>query len=242
MTDTKNDPGSPEATRQRAEEGKEILGSRVAQGEPGQKQPAHDDPRLSASKTVEKLNEMSKEFEAETYGPSDERSKQGGNLNKIPPHERHASRGPQVLAAAATASGALGAARDAITQQLESDARLVSDPRYERDQKVYELGAAGKLAGIAPAPAEAAAQAARAGLPPEVAKLTPKTPEEQIEQDMPRLKEVEERPQPNVAATLVEPGEQDITKKNNGLTAEAEGKTGQAAVDKAKASDSGIIK
>jgi hypothetical protein len=238
MTDTKNDPGSPEATRQRAKEGQEMLGSRVAQGEPGQKQPAHDDPRLSASKTVEKLNEIVKDFEAETYEASDKRSQSGGNLNPIPPHERSISRGPQVLAAAATAAGAIGAARDSLTQQLEADARLVSDPRYERDQKVYELGVQGKLAGIAPAPAEAAAQVARTGLPPEIAKLVPKTPEEEVEQDMPRLEEVEERPQAGVAATLIEPGQQEITEKNNIIEAEEQGKTRQEAVDRAKAADS----
>lgn len=230
-----NDPGSPQATIERAEAGKEILGTRVATGEPGQKQPAHDDPRLSASKTVEKLDEIVKQFEAETYGPSDKRSRETGNLNKIPPHERSISRGPQVLAAAATAAGAIGAARDHLTSQLEADARLVSDPRYERDQKVYELGVTGKLAGIEPSPAEAAAAAARAGLPPEVAELTPKSPEEQIAQDMPRLEKVEERA--NVAATHIEPGTQEITEKNNGLKAEADGKTGQNAVDAAKASD-----
>ncbi len=238
MTDAKNDPGSPQATIERAKEGQEILGARVATGEPGTKQPAHDDPRLSASKTVEKLGEISKQFEAETYGPSDERAKQSGNLNPIPPHERSLSRGPQVLAAAATAAGAIGAARDALASQLEADARLTSDPRYERDQKVYELGATGKLAGIAPAPAEAAALAARAGLPPEVAELTPKTPEEQVAQDMPRLEAAEERANANVAATHIPPGQQDITEKNNGLQAEKDGKTGQNAVDTAKANDS----
>lgn len=230
------DPGSPQAVIDRAKEGREILGSRVAQGEPGEKQPAHDDPRLSASKTVEKLNEIVKEFEGEVYESSFARSQKSGNLNPVAPEDRTISRGPAVLAAAATAAGAIGAARDALVTQLESDARLVSDPRYERDQKVYELGQAGKLAGIAPAPAEAAAQMARAGLPPEVAELTPKTAEEQVAQDMPRLKEAEKRPA-GVASTVITAGEQDSSRKNNGLEAEAEGKTGEAAVQRAKAAE-----
>lgn len=236
MTDRNDDPGSPQATIERAKQGREILGSRVARGAPGEKQPAHDDPRLSASKTVEKLGEIVKQFEGETYGSSMERAKQPGNLNKVPPHERSADRGPAVLAAAATAAGAIGAARDAITMQLESDARLTSDPRYERDQKVFELGQAGKLGMVPPTEAEAAAAAARAGLPPEIGELTPKTPEEQVAQDMPRLQEAEERAT-TVTGTVIPAGEQDSAKKNNGLEAEAAGKTGEAAVQRAKASE-----
>jgi hypothetical protein len=238
MSPTPDDAASPEAVRARAEAGKEILGAQVATGDPGQKQPAHDDPSLSASKTVKKLDEIVKQFEAPTIESSAKRSQTAGNSHPIPPHERRIQGGDQVLQAAGTAAAAIGTARDQLTRQLEADARLVSDPRYERDQKVYELGVQGKLVGIAPSPAEAAAQAARSGLPPEVAELTPKTPEEQIAQDLPRLEEVENRPNANVASTLVEPGEQDLAKKNNGLEAEREGRTGQAAVDRAKASDS----
>ena len=237
MSDETKDPGSPAATIERAEMGKEILGSRVAQGEPGTKQPAHDDPRLSASKTVEKLDEVVKQFEGETYGPSDKRAQESGNPHPVAPEDRTIARGPQVLAGAALAAGSIGAARDQLATQLEADARLASDPRYERDQKVFELGQQGKLAGIAPSPAEAAAQVVRAGLPAEVAEKVPKTPEEQVAQDMPRLEEAEERPNANVAATLVEPGQQDLADKNNGRTAQEEGRTGPEAVARAKNGD-----
>lgn len=237
MSEQTQDPGSPQATIERAEMGKEILGSRVAQGEPGTKQPAHDDPRLSASKTVEKLEEVVKQFEGETYESSDKRSQTAGNPNPVKPEDRTIARGPQVLAGAALAAGSIGAARDQLASQLEADARLTSDPRYERDQKVYELGQQGKLAGIAPAPAEAAALAAKAGLPAEVAEKIPKTPEEQVAQDMPRLEEAQERAQAGVASTLVEPGKQDLADKNNGRTAQEQGRTGPEAVATAKDQD-----
>lgn len=245
MTDqaqhTSDDAGSPAAVKERAELGKDILGARVARGEPGEKQPAHDDPRLSASKTVEKLDEIVKQFEGEVYGSSMERAKQTGNLNPVAPHERSIQRGPMVLQAAATAAGAIGAARDALTTQLEADARLTSDPRYERDQKVYELGQQGKLGMVPPTQAEQAAAAARAGLPPEIAELTPKTAEEQVAEDMPRLAAAERAPNAagaaNVARTEIEAGKQDMAEKNNGGKAQAEGRTGQAAVERAKASE-----
>jgi hypothetical protein len=236
QTRTPDDAGSPAAVRERAEMGREILGSRVAQGEPGQKQPAHDDPRLSASKTVEKLNEMAQQFESPTYKSSFARSQEEGNLHPVPPEERTRSRGPQVLAAAATAAGAIGAARDALALQLESDARLASDPRYERDQKVYDLGQAGKLPAITPTDAELAARVERAGMNPEIADKLPKTPEQQIAQDMPRLEELERRPA-GVGSTLIEAGQQDFADKNNGKTAQEEGRTGDDAVARAKAND-----
>lgn len=228
--------GSAAAVKERAELGKEILGSRVAQGEPGTKQPPHDDPRLSAAKTVEKLDEVVKQFESPVYESSLVRSQREGNLNSTPPHERSIQRGPQVLAAAATAAGAIGAARDALTSQLEADARLVSDPRYERDQKVYELGQQGKLAFVPPTQAEQAVAAARAGAPPEVVDMLPTTPEEQVAQDMPRLQAAEKRAA-SVSAGVVPPGQQDMADKNNGKTAQEEGRTGEAAVARAKASE-----
>ena len=217
MTDRQNDdPGSAQATIERAKQGEEILGSRVARGEPGTKQPAHDDPRLSASKTVEKLDEIVKQFEGETYGSSLQRSQETGNLNPVKPEDRTVSRGPQVLAGAATAAGAIGAARDALVTQLESDARITADPRYERDQKVFELGQAGKLALVTP--------------------LEGKTAEEQVAEDMPRLEAAERRPA-GVSPTLIQAGETEGDKPNNGLKAEQEGKTGEAAVQRTKASE-----
>lgn len=237
MTDQTQDHSSAQATKERAEIGKEILGAQVATGEPGQKQPAHDDPRLSASKTVEKLNEISKQFEAETYESSFARSQKGGNLNPVAPEDRTTvQRGPQILAGAATAAGAIGAARDALASQLTADARLTSDPRYERDQKVYELGQQGKLGLVPPTEAEQITAAAHAGAPPEAVDKLPTTPEEQVAQDMPRLEEAEKRAAS--VGTVIPPGQQDMAEKNNGTIQQASGKTGEDAVHKAKASES----
>jgi hypothetical protein len=238
MTETRtpDDAGSPAAVKERAEMGKDILGSRVAQGEPGEKQPAHDDPRLSASKTVEKLDEIVKQFEGEVYGSSLERAGQGGNIHPVAPEDRRVQRGPQVLAAAATAAGAIGAARDALVTQLESDARLISDPRYERDQKVYELGQQGKLGNVPLSEAEQIALVARTGNPPEVAEAMPKNVHEQIADDMSRLG-VAERTPATVSATAIEAGKQDMADKNNGRTAQQEGRTGAEAVQRAKSAE-----
>lgn len=238
MTDQdQTDHTSAQAVKERAQKGKEILGATVATGEPGQKQPAHDDPRLSASKTVETLNDMAKSFEAETYDSSFNRSQKSGNLNPTAPEDRTAARGPQVLAGAATAAGAIGAARDALTTQLTADARLASDPRYERDQKVFELGQQGKLGLVPPTEAEVITSAARAGTPPEAADKIPTTPEEQVSQDMPRLEEAEKRAA-SVNQSLVAPGTQDLADKNNGKKAQEDGRTGQDAVNRAKANES----
>lgn len=238
MTETRtpDDAGSPAAVKERAEMGKEILGSRVAQGDPGTKQPAHDDPRLSASQTVEKLGQIVKQFEGEVYGSSLERAGKGGNLHPVAPEDRKIQRGPQVLAGAATAAGAIGAARDALTSQLEADARLISDPRYERDQKVYELGQAGKLQNVPPSEAERIAQVAHAGNPPEVAEAMPKDVHEQIRDDMARLGVAESTPA-SVSATAIEAGKQDMADKNNGGKAQSEGRTGSEAVARAKSAE-----
>lgn len=235
------DASSPAATRARAEMGSEILGARIARGEPGEKQPAHDDARLSASKTVEVLGDMAEQFEAETMKSSWDRAQETGNPHPVAPEDRLPTRGPAILAAAATAAGALGQARDAITLQLESDARLTSDPRYERDQKVFELGQTGKLGLVAPTEAEKAAQVERAGVSAEVAALVPSTPEEQVADDMRRLGEAEERGATGTTAaqvreTEVPAGEQDLAEKNNGTKAFNEGRTGDAAVAHAKSS------
>lgn len=243
---TPDDAGSPAAVMERAKMGEEILGARVARGEPGEKQPAHDDPRLSASKTVEKLDEIVKQFEAEVHGPSMERAKEGGNLHPIPPEDRKIQRGPMVLQAAATAAGAIGAARDALATQLEADARLVSDPRYERDQKVYELGQMGKLQFVPPTEAEVITAASRSGTPEEALDRIPKTPQEQVAQDMPRLEAAEKRSVAAINPTVdqaqenkapVSAGEQELAEKNNGGKAQAEGRTGKEAEARAKAQD-----
>ncbi len=233
MSDDASNPASPTAVKERAEQGKEIINSQFASGAPGQKQPAHDDPRVSAEKTVEQINNIQKQFQAEQIPSSAERAKKSGNYHPVPPEERSPARGPQTLAAADTAAGALGAARDAITSQLVADARIASDPRYERDQKVYELGATGKLGKIAPSEAEVAAALEKTGLSQEVADKIPKNAEEQVAQDMPRLEAAE------VAPTTIPPGVQELSDKNNGLTAQQEGKTGEDAVARTKSRDEG---
>lgn len=230
MTDQAQDASSPQATRERAKQGEEILGARIARGEPGTKQPAHDDSRLSASKTVEVVNKMAKQFEAETMKSSDERAKATGNPHPIAPEDRLPTRGPAILAAAGTAAAALGQARDAITLQLESDAQLTSDPRYERDQKVFEMGQRGKLGLVTPSETELAVQSGDQA----AAKITP---EEQVADDMSRLEDAERRDTAgaaNVARTQIEAGKQDMADKNNGRTAQLEGKTGAEAVARAK--------
>jgi hypothetical protein len=237
MTEQRQDHASADATRERAQLGQEILGAQVATGEPGQKQPEHDDPRLSASKTVDTLNDMAKSFEADVYESSITRASKPGNLNPTAPEDRTPQRGPQVLAGAATAAGAIGAARDALTTQLVADARLVSDPRYERDQKVFALGQQGRLGLVPPTEAEVITAASRAGTPPEAAEKLPTTPEEQVSQDMPRLEAAEKRAA-SVNQTLVAPGTQDLAEKNNGKDAQESGRTGQDAVNRAKASES----
>jgi len=241
MCTSNEDAASPAAVRSRGELGREILGSTFAQGEPGQKQPEHADPRRSAEETVKQIEEIQGQFAGESYKSSAERSKAGGNINPIPPHERELPRGPAILAAADSAAGALGAARDHIVNQLTADARISADPRYERDQLVYKLGQEGKLAGIEPAPAEAAAAALKSGTPPEVLELVPKTAEEQVAQDMPRLEAQDKKPT-SLASTVIPAGEQDSADKNNGKDAQDSGKTGESAVSHAKARDGETIK
>lgn len=212
---TDQNQGRRESAMDRLKEaGRDLLGRGRAQGEPGTKQPDHTEARDTAGDVIHVLQEARTNLGVETYGPSSERAKQSGNLNPVPPHERKASQGPMQTAAADLAAGHLAAAETAILTQAESQARIESDPRHERDQKVFELARTGKLAGIAPSPAEAAAIAARSGMPQEVADLIPKTPEEQVAQDMPRLEEAERRANQPLAAAA------DATRKEETGTVE----------------------
>ena len=146
--------------KERAEQGQELLKQARAQGEPGMKQPA---PRTSGAKAQETLRELEKiqvKIAAKPKKSSAAKSQEKGNANETPP----AARGPgtlgdQELALANAAAASVAAASVKLQRQLEADARLSSDPRYERDQEVFELGRAGKLAAATPAPAPATTEA-----------------------------------------------------------------------------------
>lgn len=172
---------------ERVEKGREILKSRAAQGEPGTKQPTQASATVSAEETVAELKSLQEKYGAETRGPS-----AGETQNHpVPAAERHAGPSPADTQAAASAASALGSARAQIENQLVTEARLASDPRRERDQRVYEMGQRGELAFVPPSEEEVAAQAARSGLTPEVIEDLPKTPSEQAERDEKRLDEGE---------------------------------------------------
>lgn len=194
-----------EDTKARAELGKEHLKTQKAQGEPGQKQPEHKDTRVSAEDTVKMLNDMIEKTAAPTKESSAKRSQSGGaGNNPIPPAERKEigpAAAPAATTAASTAAHMISAARDQLTSQLDADAKLTSDLRYERDQALYELQQQGKAGLIPPSEAEVAAAAVRAGTPPEVAEKIPATQEEQISDDMKRIKEAEERARTAATAT-----------------------------------------
>lgn len=174
--------------------------------QPGEKQPAHSSPQEVAQGTVDALNQMREDLNVETYGPSSERAKQPGNLNPIPPHERSASQtGSATTTPAQIAAGHLAAATTAIETHQRTEQLLNSDPRRERDQKVYELGQTGKLGLVPPSEAEVKAMAERSGLSEEVADALPGSVEEQVADDMNRLHQAEERAQEGVTGTAATP-------------------------------------
>lgn len=203
----------------RAEAGKELLKASVAQGEPGTPQPRQNtDARASAEDTLKHAQKLIETGVAKTRGPAATAS----DYHPIPAAERTGpSTAPAATAQLDQALGAIGAARTAMTAQLVSDAKIASDPRYERDQKVFALGQQGKLSAVPPSDAEKVAMAARAGIDPEAAKLTPSTPAEQVQQDMPRL-EAAEKSTP--LSPVISAGEQEGAPKNNFTVAKEEGK------------------
>jgi hypothetical protein len=165
------------------------VGLTGARGKPGTPQPPHDE--LSDNKSqLNKLAELTKTSDQEFYPPSAERK--GKNINPEKPEDREptfagmATTGPRDLAAGAVRS-AIGMVKAAET----IEARLNSDPRRERDQKVFELGRQGKLGLVPPSEAEVAATAERMGYSTEVTDKLPKTPEEQVEEDTKRLEAAE---------------------------------------------------
>ena len=171
---------------ERAEKGREILKSRAALGEPGTKQPAHKNPLEDAEVVLDELKGLQEKYGAETRGPS------AGDVQNhpVPPAERTTA--PVTGGGIAAAAAAVGAARGQIENELVAEARLASDPRRERDQKMFEMGQRGELGFVPPSEAELAAAGAKLGSKgDEVIAAIPKSGKEQVDQDMPRLEEGE---------------------------------------------------
>lgn len=209
----------------RAEAGKELLKASVATGEPGTPQPKQNtDVRASAEETLKHAQKLIETGVAKTRGPAATAS----DYHPIPAAERTGpATAPAATAQLDQALGAIGAARTAMTAQLTSDARIASDPRYERDQKVFALGQQGKLGAVPPSEAEKVAMAARTGIDPEAAKLAPSTSAEQVAQDMPRLAAAEKT---GPLDAVIKAGEQEGEPKNNFTAAKEAGKnTGDRA-------------
>lgn len=160
--------------------------------QPGQKQPAHRSGSDLLEEGVSRITEVTKTFESEAKKPHSERT--GADNNPTPPHERNmANAGPAATAALDSVAQSTRNAIESLRNHEESEARIKSDPRWERDQKVFEMGRAGKLGAVPPAEEEIAAMASRAGVPEEVIEAMPKTPEEQAARDMERLRAAEEK-------------------------------------------------
>ncbi len=176
------------------------------------KQPAHEDAQEAAKRTVDKLNELTKDLNpGEARGPSGKREN-----NPTPIEDRVAGPGPASTAALDAASGAISGARANLEAHESAEARLKSDPRHERDQEVYSMGQAGTLGYVPPSAAELAAS----GVSPEVLKELPKNADEQNTQDMERLNKGKEAAE----AATVQPGEQEGAAQNNFTRAKEEGK------------------
>ena len=189
-------------TKERAEKGREILKSRAAQGEPGTKQPAHKEAADRAQSVVDDLKKVAEKNNVETRGPS-----AGGVQNHpVPPHERTTS--PITGGGLQAAAGAVAAAQAHIESELIAEARRTSDPRWELDQKKFEMGQRRELALVPPAPEELAAQ----GVNPEVVDELPKSPQEQVDRDMPRLKQAEETAKQVKGAQSINPTVENATR------------------------------
>jgi hypothetical protein len=146
--------------------------------------------RSTTDSAMKKLEDIQKEVAAPTKESSAKRSQSGTGNNPTPPEERLPGlAGTQATAAADAAAGAISAARNHMVLQAETDTRLKSDPRYERDQEVYKMGQEGKLGLVPLSDAEAAVAATRAGISEEVVDKIPKTAEEQVADDKRRLEE-----------------------------------------------------
>lgn len=162
-----------------------------ARGKPGEKQPAHEPSTLQIDP---KMNEQLKKIEADLNVPTKEssaaRSQKDGNDNETPPHERSIANqlGTAADSLAVTAAGGIAAARANLEASATSEARLKSDPRYERDLKVLELAKQGKLGLVPPSESELLA---RSGDNVAAVEAIPHTPQEQVADDMRRLEAAE---------------------------------------------------
>lgn len=177
------------------------------------------DRKVSAEETLKQIEEITKKSVARPRGPA---AQEGNDNHPVPPEERTTANAPAAVAQLDSAAGAIAAARTAVTAQLDSDKRLTSDPRYERDQKIFEMGKQGKLGLVPPSDAEKAAMAVRSGLDPAIIDKVPSTPHEQVAQDMPRLQQAEEKSKE--LAPTVAPGEQETEPQNNFTKMKDEGK------------------
>jgi len=90
---------------------------------------------------AEALHTGGPEHHLETKKSSAERSQEGSNLNEAPPDEREQF-APDMVAAAQVGLAAYSAR---VSDTLEAETRLRSDPRYERDQEIFKLGQQGKI-------------------------------------------------------------------------------------------------
>lgn len=171
-----------------------------------------------ARETLDKLEDAAQSSATPTYKPSAERSKESGNPHPIKPEDRVPTIGLAYTASADSAAGAIGAARAQLEGQLEADKRIQSDPRWERDQKVFEMGQKGQLGLVPPSEAEVAAQAVRGGMPSAVAEKLPTTPEEQAADDMERLEKGEKRAE--VISPAANSGDKEVREKADKQNAE----------------------
>lgn len=196
-----------ENTKLKKEVGEQLIRSGTAQGAPGEKQPAHIGPQEALELAPKYLTSEMIEESLKPRESSAARSQRPGNEFHIPPHERTISDLDRTTSLGATAAHMLAGAVSQAQSDATAQARLESDPRYERDLKVLELGKRGKLGAVPPTDAEVAANAERTGLSADVAEKIPTTAEEQVAQDMPRL-EAAERAITNVPTTApIEAGE-----------------------------------
>ena len=154
-----------------AEKGREILKSRAAQGKPGEKQPPHKVAHDNAQKVVDQLKEVAANSqELKPRPPS--ASKENGNYH-IPAAERTFVP-PAGGGGAQAAAGAVAAAAAHIEDELIAEARIKSDPRWEADQKKFEMGMRGELGYLPPVTQDEKDN-------------PPQTPEEQNARDLPKL-------------------------------------------------------
>lgn len=178
-------------TNERAAKGREILKSRAAQGEPGTKQPHAKDEAVKAQEVVDDLKTLREKHAAEVRGPS-----AGDTQNHpVPPAERTMS--PITGGGIQEAAGAVAAAQAHIENDLIAEARRTSDPRYEQDQKKFEMGQRGELAFLPPPTREETEN-------------PPQTPAEQVARDEGKLQAAEATAKQMRGGQIPEPESQSV--------------------------------